>query len=234
MANQYLEFSEVLPNLTSEEEAWLNEQLEIVHVFGDQQYTSAELPEGLDAMKSDWCGIRAWHDLEELPGLRTDVGFCYEFCDEDLDEDWGRHLWFYTEEWGYPELVAHLVQKFLKRFRAGDCWSLSYAVTCSKPRVGEFGGGAMFVTANEIQYFSDGDFREKSREAFEKTKQPDAGRLTEQRFVLYDFDMGDLASTRVYDDAHKAAQDGDLLDSVMVVGFTLECVSGGSVAGKEG
>ncbi len=32
MANNYLEFSEVLPNLTSEEEAWLKEQLETARV----------------------------------------------------------------------------------------------------------------------------------------------------------------------------------------------------------
>ena len=234
MANQYLEFSEVLPNLTAEEETWLKEQLEMIHVFGDRQYTSVELPEGLDPMKSDWCGIRAWRDLEELPGFPTDLGFCYEFCDDSRGENWGRHLWFYTEEWGYPELVAHLVQKFLRQFRAGDCWSLSYAATCEKLRVGDFGGGAVFVTANDIQYFSDGDFREKAREVFEQAKQPDAEPATERRFVLYDFDTGDLASTRVYDDAQEAAQDAALLDNVMVVGFSLERVPSGSLAESEG
>ncbi len=234
MANQYLEFSEVLPNLTAEEETWLKEQLETIHVFGDKEYTEDMLPKEFDAEKSDWSGVRAWYDMEEQPDSPIDHGFCYEFHDDDPEENWGRHLWFYTEEWGYPELVAHLVQKFLRQFRAGDCWSLSYAVTCSKPRVSEFGGGAVFVTANDIQYFSDGDFREKAREAFEKTKQSDVDPATERRFVLYDFDMCDLASTRVYDDAHEAAQDADLLDNVMVVGFSLERVPSGSLAETEG
>ena len=33
MANHYLQFSEVLPHLTEEEERWLRHQLEIVWVF---------------------------------------------------------------------------------------------------------------------------------------------------------------------------------------------------------
>ena len=62
---------------------------------------------------------------------------------------WGRHLWVYAEESGSPDNVAWLVQKFLKKFRPDQCWSLTYSTTCSKPRVGEFGGGAVFVTADD-------------------------------------------------------------------------------------
>ncbi len=233
MSNNYLEFSEVLPNLTPDEEAWLKEQLQTVHVFGDRQYTEEELPEGLDTTGADWFGIRAWADLDPRPDYGDEFGFCCQFCDSESEEDWGRHLWFYTEEWGYPELVAHLVQKFLKQFRPGDCWSLSYAVSCSKPRVGEFGGGAVFVTADGVEYSSDGDFLEKARKAFERAKQPGREPTIQRRFVLYDFDAGDLASTRVYDNAQEAAEDADLLDNVMVVGFTMEHMPAGSLAEKE-
>ena len=65
---------------------------------------------------------------------------------------WGRHLWVYAEESGNPDNVAWLVQKFLKKFRPDQCWSLTYATTCSKPRAGEFGGGAVFVTADAIMW----------------------------------------------------------------------------------
>lgn len=118
--------------------------------------------------------------------------------------------------------------------RPGDWWTLSYAASCSKPSVGEFGGGTVFVTANEIQYFAEDDFLEKARKAFEQAKQPDAGHLTERQFILYDFDMGELASTRVYGDAQEAAEDADLLDNVIVMGFTLERTPGGSSDEKEG
>ena len=35
MADNHLEFSEVLANLTEPEEAWLKEQLQPIRVFGD-------------------------------------------------------------------------------------------------------------------------------------------------------------------------------------------------------
>jgi hypothetical protein len=58
------------------------------------------------------------------------------------------------------------VQKFLKKFRPDQCWSLTYATTCSKPRAGEFGGGAVFVTADEIKWQNAYDFIEDQRAAF--------------------------------------------------------------------
>ncbi len=155
MANNYLQFSEVLTNLTAEEETWLNEQLETIYVFGDRQYTEEQLPEELDSANADWSGVRAWYDVENQPVFPENHGFCYQF---NNDIEWGRHLWFYAEEFGDPELVACLVQKFLKRFRPGDCWSLSYAYTCAKPRVHEFGGGAVFVMTDEIQFFASDGF----------------------------------------------------------------------------
>ena len=72
--------------------------------------------------------------------------------------------------WGNADNVAWLVQKFLKKFRPDQCWSLTYATTCSKPRVGEFGGGAVFVTADEIKWQNAYDFIEEQRTAF-KAKQ---------------------------------------------------------------
>ena len=89
--------------------------------------------------------------------------FDYAFHDDPDRGGWGRHLWVYTEECGAPENIAWLVQKFLKTFRPNQCWSLTYATTCSKPRVGEFGGGAIFVTADEIKWQNAYDFVEEQR-----------------------------------------------------------------------
>ncbi len=68
--------------------------------------------------------------------------------------------------WGDVSNVAWLVQKFLKKFRPDQCWSLTYSATCSKPRVGEFGGGAVFVTADTIRWQNAYDFIEEQRAAF--------------------------------------------------------------------
>ncbi len=38
MANNYLEFSEVLANLTPEETGWLRDQLNVVHIYDGKEY----------------------------------------------------------------------------------------------------------------------------------------------------------------------------------------------------
>ena len=56
-------------------------------------------------------------------------------------------FWVYSEEVGNVDCVCDFVQKFLAKFRPDKVWYLNYAWTCSKPRVGEFGGGKAKVTA---------------------------------------------------------------------------------------
>jgi len=148
MAEQYLEFSEVLTQLTDEQIDWLKEQLEIVHV---SEGTGGET----------WSGCRAYRDLDNYDShFGGDVGFDYSFS-EEVHEEWGHHLRVYSTEHGYVDRVAHLVQKFLRKFRPDACWSLTYACTCSKPRVGEFGGGAVVVTATKIEHFNTWQFVEQ-------------------------------------------------------------------------
>ena len=166
MANNYVQFSEVLPHLTADEETWLRQQLEYVYVFGDEEYAADELPDGLNPDDADWQGFRGSRQLDDCDPAMLE--FEYEFCAGDEWNDWGRHLWFYAEEAGEPAQVAHLVQMFLRRFRASECWSLTYALTCSKPRVGEFSGGACFVTADEIRWQDGYAFIKKQHQAFAK------------------------------------------------------------------
>ena len=171
MANNYLEFSEVLAVLTEPEAAWLKEQLQSIHVFRDQEYPEDAVPVELAGTKPDWSGNRFLRDKTDYdPEWDDTLGFEYEFCDDDGEEDWGSHLWFYTEETGDVDQVAWLVQKFLKRFRPDQCWSLTYATTCSKPRVGEFGGGAVFVTARTISWQNTHEFIERKKKAFDAKK----------------------------------------------------------------
>ena len=153
MADNYLEFSELLTNLSDEEVAWLDNQLDIVH-----------LRDGVEVEKSNatWTGCRAYRDMPDYDGAYGgDVGFEYEFY-EQHDEK-GRYLWIYAEEHAYVDRVAHLVQKFLRQFRPDETWSLTYSVTCSKPRVGDFGGGAVVVSATDIKWFNAWDFVEEQK-----------------------------------------------------------------------
>ena len=149
MANNYLEFSEVLPHLTDEEQRWLEHQLETVCVFDGREYAENEVPDDLDPDNAEWRGCRVYRDLDDYDAdFGEDAGSQYEFRDEPGDR--GRHLWLYAEETACVERVAHLVRRFLAAFRPRQCWSLTYAATCSKPRVGEFGGGGVFVSADDV------------------------------------------------------------------------------------
>ena len=150
MADNYLEFSEVVANLTEPEEAWLKEQLQAISVFGEHEYPEDDVPTELAGTEPDWAGTRFLRDKSDCDPNWDGLGFEYSFHDDHDVGGWGRHLWLYTEGWGNPSNAAWLVRKFLKKFRPDQCWGLTYATTCSKPRAGEFGGGAVFVTADKI------------------------------------------------------------------------------------
>lgn len=150
MADYWLQFSEVLTHLTADEEAWLRSQLQEVAVHGD---TETEIDDGDDdiAAEADWVGPRFLRNNPDYDSSSDVPEFQFKF-DDDRPEEWGRHLWLHAEDVGNPSYIPWLVQKFLKQFRPDECWSLTWATTCSRPQVGEFGGGAVFVTAEEIKW----------------------------------------------------------------------------------
>ena len=98
-----------------------------------------------------WVRRQLVDDLEaerdwELPDDES-LGFDWRVFDKPKEV---RRLWLYTEESGDPLAVGRFVQAYLKRFRPQSSFALTYAYTCDKPRAGEFGGGAIFVTAKSI------------------------------------------------------------------------------------
>jgi len=145
MADNYLEFSEIIDNLTVKEAAWLDRQLETD--------TKANCPVFL-------------RDFKDRDPYDTDCGFAYSF--EECGDR--RYLWISSAEGSNVDCAARLVQKFLKRFRPDQCWSLTYAETCSKLRAGEFGGGAVFVTADKISHLNTYDFVAQQQAAFQKKR----------------------------------------------------------------
>jgi hypothetical protein len=161
MANNYLQFSEAIGHLSIAERDWLQRQLETVYLFGEIEYAEHEIPDDLSAADATWCGCRAFRDLPDFES-DDDAGFQYEFQE---DEELGRHFWVYADEGGDPDRVAHLAQKFLRQFRPRESWSLTYATTCSKLRLGEFGGGAYIVTAGSVESFDATDFVSARRAA---------------------------------------------------------------------
>lgn len=98
VADNYLEFSEIIPKLTPKEEAWLREQLQPIRVFGNQEYAEDAVPTGLADTEADWTGVRFLRDNDDYDPDCDSLGFGYNFDDDPDQDGWGRHLWVYAEE----------------------------------------------------------------------------------------------------------------------------------------
>jgi hypothetical protein len=106
-----------------------------------------------------WVRRQLDEDLEserdwELPEDEF-LGFDWQILDEPAET---RRLSLYAEESGDPLAVGRFVQAYLKRFQPEGSFVLTYACTCDKPRAGEFGGGALFVTSKSIDSFDAHDW----------------------------------------------------------------------------
>lgn len=159
MANSYLEFSETMVVKGREEKEWLEEQM--------LSYEAC-IPEGLDdeaeeAAIKEFCEKWGVEEPEDWPG------FSCEVTDTEA--------WFHVDESGNPDNVAKLVQEYLKKFHPDSCWGMEFAYTCNKPRAGEFGGGAVFVTADAIEWVNTGYWLAEKRTQFQQKARPQRGQL---------------------------------------------------------
>lgn len=133
MANNYLQFSQQLTLSSDEkkEREWCKDRLEALE----------ELFEAWDGTDEDRLNFS--EDQQEWLAFES-LGFEW-----GLDDD---GVWVYAEEFGNPDAVAAFIQEFLIEFQRPDSWSMTWANTCSKPRIGEFSGGAAFVTATDVKF----------------------------------------------------------------------------------
>lgn len=140
MANNYMQFSEVIDSLTDEEIKFFEE----VCLYEPPLDLEGEPP--------------AWYDVDS-----EGLGFSAE-----VDEG-TRELWVYAEEYGNLGTLEALVLEFIQKFRPDYIFTLSFAETCSKMRVSEFGGGAMIISregtkgTNTLEWLShrEAEIREK-------------------------------------------------------------------------
>jgi hypothetical protein len=51
-------------------------------------------------------------------------------------------LWIHSDEYGNPEHVIGFVLRCAGEFGLAGLWGFTWSYTCSKPRIGAFGGGA--------------------------------------------------------------------------------------------
>lgn len=129
MANCYSQFSEMIENVTPEEAAWIETILRLDPLEGDD----------LERLVKEL----------EIDGKTFDFDGWPNFEWSTKGEDKGS-LWLYSEENYTEEHLIAFVQAFLKRFRPDYIFRMSGAGTCSRPRVGEFGGFWLVISANKV------------------------------------------------------------------------------------
>lgn len=137
MANNYLQFSLSVPLKTKAELRWVAKTLGALTRLFDS-------PGEFDEKRAGALGPLGRRIVEERWDY-LDFQFSIEPTRDDAEGV--AALWVYAEEAGQPEHVAAVLETFLKKFRPREAIAFSWAYTCSKLRVNEFGGGAAVVTS---------------------------------------------------------------------------------------
>lgn len=137
VANNYLLFSESIPAISVKEKKWIDAIPQGIEYADSVDYTE-DTWEAAFRAALELCGI----DVKDIDD-RLDDFPCFDWSTED--GDW----WIYTEESGDIEHVACVVQAFIRKFRPDFIFKLTWAQTCSKPRISNFAGGCLVVNREE-------------------------------------------------------------------------------------
>ena len=129
MANNYLQFSEIIEALSDEEIQFFSDALGWEPPYDEE----GDVPEDFE-----W---PAWYDQDA-----QSVGFGCDLSRED------RSIHFYAEEYGNVDTIVELVHEFIVKFRPTFVFQLTFAEYCSKLRIGEFGGGSLVASKYGIEW----------------------------------------------------------------------------------
>ena len=133
MANNYSQFSEYVTFETAEQRDWFIERLD----FDAEDYCDPEDAEDGDTKTHD---SPLYIEMTELG-----VDDCTTFSGIRAETEGELDLWVCSEEGGDLSALATLVAHYQRVFGIKTPWGASGSSTCSRPRVGEFGGFACFV-----------------------------------------------------------------------------------------
>lgn len=157
MASNYLQFSLSVPLKTKAELRWCAKTLAALNKLFDNSDVDEERARALGPL-----GRRI---IEE----RWDCADFQWSLEPAHDDAHVGALWIYAEESGNPAQVAVVLETFLKQFRPTGVITFSWAYTCSKLRVNEFGGGAAVVTAEGTKTLDAQSWAEDLAEKFVNT-----------------------------------------------------------------
>ena len=142
MADNYLQFSEQIEIRTPAERQWLLDQTDIDELRAEESRIEKIQDKELSQQAIDQSPMALLGPFIECQGMPFSCAF----------ESAG--FWLYSEDSGDVEAAARLVQAFFQKFRPDGRFTLTWSESSSRPRLGEFGGGACLVTALTIETFS--------------------------------------------------------------------------------
>lgn len=134
---------------------WIKEHLD---QFDGEMYEEGH------PMRRDQEALAELYDLEE--------DYYYLGFEWDIDSQEGKRsvLCLYSMDYSNLDHAAHFMRLYLQKFDPKGCLTVTFANTCSKARPGEFGGGAAFVTADDIKWMHTDDWCANQRKAWRDQK----------------------------------------------------------------
>lgn len=149
MADYYSQFSEGIDGITEKEAEW-------IQAFLEKEYPADP---SLEKERKEWLDARFLNKDEDY----LDIWPHFEWEIEKGTA--GLYLWLRSDESFSEDHLAGFLRAFLKKFRPKGVVTINVAGTCSKPRVGEFGGSWMAISADHAEF---GDTWNSARVAAEK------------------------------------------------------------------
>lgn len=140
MTTNFLQFSQVIPNLTDDEVAWFVKYIE-------------HRSQGLDLEGNE-------QDFDD-DGVYPDFGF--QIMES---KEWGRYAWFFSHESANIAQLAETVQEYLKKFHPESSFSMTWADYANQLVPSQFDGGAVFVTKDDIRLFHAGQWAREQEMSF--------------------------------------------------------------------
>ena len=148
MANSYTSFVLMIPKLTKKEVEWLKQEVSCP----EEEFDTWD-----EEKQQAWLTAHSVDEVTYWP----DFGFVAS----KEGSRWTAE--FFSEEAGSINNVCDVLQRYLNAFHPDRHISFEWAFTCSARRLGEFGGGAAFITAKKIHYLHTADWLTKKAKQWE-------------------------------------------------------------------
>lgn len=136
MADNYTQFSFAVALESDDEREWAKRAC--AFLVNIEELLTTEGEDGVILDTHEFYSI--------LPGDEYEYGISTSF---DVDED---GLWIHSDGEGNPNDAVPLVMTFLRKFHPDRVIFFTWADTCSKPRLHQFGGGAVCISAFDEEW----------------------------------------------------------------------------------